>query len=812
MTAARWSVIILLVIGAGEVVTTSAVVLLPFVGIAPLLAASDGPRTSTAMVGVLSVAVAIASGPMNDLAWTTRHNIGILATVIVSVIAWRLATFRTRREAALRDNRPHVERSLRLASAMAAGDIGEWWFDAKAEVARWDESTRRLLGLAPDHREGSFAELVENVHHADRERLESAVLSSSSTGVGFRSDHRVRTADGSLHWIELVGEPLADNGTVTGVVGLVQSTDERHREVEQRDRLLSIEATARNRAEFLERVYEVLAHSIDVEEILDHVTRTVVPDLADCAGIVLTIDRSDREPLIVAHHVDPEADRLIGEHLVADPSSRVGPLTNLEPPAPWTAANRGVVIDLAEDNPAVPEQVRRWADLVDVGSVLSVPIVGPLGVLGVLHLMRGTGRPHPSPSEIELAQELASRTGAALNAAVLYTRLAANRALLQTLQQVTGELAGAATVGDVTRAVLGEGRRAMGAMGAALFVVDHAGALLLQAADGVQVLRELEDIAECARRESRTIDGALDGHGLMAVAVPLFGSAGTIGVLEFLFEEGRLLTGDEVATLDTLGSRVAVAVERAATYDRDHDIALVLQRRLLPDLSHAPPWLEVAAHYEPATGGPIGGDWYQLVDLGDGRVAAVVGDAVGHGLVSAAAMGQLRASATTALTATRDPASALAIVDRFADLGPDTIGASLGIALIHYSGTVTMASAGHPPLMLVPRSGAVRMLEGGRRPLLGYGHHAPAVSQFEHIGVGDTLVLYSDGLIERRRRSFDAGLFELRSILDGLRDLDVDVVCREVIERMSVQADAEDDVAVMVVRRVAGRLTRPRAM
>lgn len=797
MTAGRWAVIVLLVLGIADAVTPAGIVLLPVLGVAPLLSASDGPPVMTVRVGVGAVILAVVSGYSNDIEWNVRHAIGVVSTAIISVIAWRLAVFRSRREVALRDSRTHVERSLRLASAMAAGDIGEWWFDVDTGVTRWDESSRGLLAVSDGSGEGSFAEMIGRLE--ERQRIERDLLVSTSTGMGFRGDYRVRHDDGSLHWVELVGEPLV-NGRVEGVVGLVRSTDQQHHEVEELDRLLAFESSARQGIEFLDCVQEVLGRSLDIEEILDHVTTSIVPQLGDWSAIALTMDRTERNTLFIAHHADPDEDRRLQEHLVSIAA----------PGAPWPFAPLGRVPLTGESQASVvhasrdtelSEAAMQLRDRFDVDHLISVPIVGALGVLGAIHLMRGSRREPPTQMDLDLAEELASRVGAALNTAVLYDRLLTSRSLLQGLQTVTGELASAATFGDVSRAILGEGRRAMDAVGAALFLLDRAGQLHLEAAEGVPAGREAHELAECAVRECQTIDGELDGEGLTAVAVPLSRPDGAVGTLEFVFSPERVLSDGEISALTALGSRTAAAVERASTYDRDHDVALVLQRRLLPDVSHTPPWLEVAAHYEPATGGPIGGDWYQMVELGEGRVAAVVGDAVGHGLVSAAAMGQLRASVTTALTATHDPASALAMVDRFADLSADTIGASIVVALIAHSGTVTIASAGHPPAVLIPRAGPLRVLEDGRRPLLGYGRGAPAMSEFAYLGLGDAIVLYSDGLIERRRRSFDEGLRELVAILGDLRDLEVDVVARELIERMSVHADAEDDVAVMVVRR-----------
>ncbi len=172
--------------------------------------------------------------------------------------------------------------------------------------------------------------------------------------------------------------------------------------------------------------------------------------------------------------------------------------------------------------------------------------------------------------------------------------------------------------------------------------------------------------------------------------------------------------------LVTLGSRCAGALERASLYERDRDIALTFQHRLLPALPQPPDWLEIAA---PLSAGHRDGDRRRLVSGAGswgGRLAAVVGDAVGHGLVAAAAMGQLRASIATAVATDPDPDRAIVAVDLFAAQGADTLGASLAYILFDPDGPARYTSAGHMPAVWVPVGGDCVLLEGGRRPLLGF--------------------------------------------------------------------------------------------
>ena len=234
---------------------------------------------------------------------------------------------------------------------------------------------------------------------------------------------------------------------------------------------------------------------------------------------------------------------------------------------------------------------------------------------------------------------------------------------------------------------------------------------------------------------------------------------------------------------------------------------MTLQKRLLSVLPSTPPWLEASARYVPATAIQIGGDWFQLLDAGSGRIAAIVGDAVGHGLGSAAAMGQLRASIATAVANDPRPGHALAAVDLFARRGADTLGASVACVLLDPLGPARDACAGHPPPLWVGADGRVERLDEGRHPLLGVGepassHHDGTV-RFEQ---GDTLVLYTDGLIERRDEPIDVGIDRLRRCVSDERHRTVEDLCDTILSELVVQAD--DDVALLILRR-ARSITPP---
>ncbi len=150
-----------------------------------------------------------------------------------------------------------------------------------------------------------------------------------------------------------------------------------------------------------------------------------------------------------------------------------------------------------------------------------------------------------------------------------------------------------------------------------------------------------------------------------------------------------------------------------------------------------------------------------------------------------------------------DPARVLDAAEQFARTAEDTMSATFVYLLLSQEPTVRYACAGHLPPVWVRPGQPARLLDEGRRPLLGYGSDprsaaGAASAPFEP---GDTILLYTDGLIERRARPLDKGLALLSRALEELADASVDEICTGVLERLTVDQDIEDDVAVMVVRR-----------
>ncbi len=265
----------------------------------------------------------------------------------------------------------------------------------------------------------------------------------------------------------------------------------------------------------------------------------------------------------------------------------------------------------------------------------------------------------------------------------------------------------------------------------------------------------------------------------------------------------------EISPADTnLSRRVAAilarAVARISVTEREHQIAMSLQERLL-GLGVSSPAAAVSAAYQPA--GEVmrvGGDWYTATPLGPARIGISAGDVVGHGLPAATVMSQLRSALGAAALATDDPAAVLDLLDRYAQTLDDAAFATVAYAIIDTaSGTVSYACAGHPYPLVVGPEGTVTWLKDGRRPPLAVRSFSPeleAQTGSAALPAGSLLLLYTDGLIERRSEPLADGFARLTAAAAGCAQLPAGQACRALISEMTPDQGFADDVAIIAVR------------
>ncbi|MGA9859408.1 MAG: SpoIIE family protein phosphatase [Solirubrobacteraceae bacterium] len=295
------------------------------------------------------------------------------------------------------------------------------------------------------------------------------------------------------------------------------------------------------------------------------------------------------------------------------------------------------------------------------------------------------------------------------------------------------------------------------------------------------------------------------------LVVPLLGTAGLVGLLYLGARPGRQFGDGDLDLLAFAGERVALAIEHAQRFAHGLELVEVLQRGLLPEGLPAHPRLQLAARYRPSGfAARVGGDWYDALLLDDERIGVMIGDVVGHGLRAATTMGELRSALRAFAIEGHSPSEALRCLDRVVHTthGPGMLATVLFLILDTGTETVTLASAGHLPPAVVSPDGHVRLLETTPFPPLGVDDHGTATEHVYPFAAGDTLLLYTDGLVERRGESIDHGLERLRGVL---RDApaEIEALCDRILTGTLGDHPAQDDVAVVTVRLLeqsAGRL------
>ncbi|MEU0672198.1 SpoIIE family protein phosphatase [Streptomyces sp. NPDC006172] len=283
--------------------------------------------------------------------------------------------------------------------------------------------------------------------------------------------------------------------------------------------------------------------------------------------------------------------------------------------------------------------------------------------------------------------------------------------------------------------------------------------------------------------------------------LPLIISSRPVGICVLSYDEPREFPAEDRAVMTSLAGLIAQALDRARLYDVKHELAHGLQQALLPHDLPAVPGLDVAARYLPATHGmDIGGDFYDLIRLGDTAVAAVIGDVQGHDVAAAALMGQVR-TAVHAHSAAGTPDTVLSGTNRLlTDLAPDLFTSCLYARLDFAAGRVTLASAGHPPPLVRRADGDAGPLDVPPGPLLGIDPDAVFPVTEMPLTDGLMLVLYTDGLVERPGVDLDDAIAGLARHLAQARERDLDPLVDTLLGQAGVGAQRLDDVALLALR------------
>jgi PAS domain S-box-containing protein len=286
------------------------------------------------------------------------------------------------------------------------------------------------------------------------------------------------------------------------------------------------------------------------------------------------------------------------------------------------------------------------------------------------------------------------------------------------------------------------------------------------------------------------------------MGVPLLAGGQVTGVIVVSALEPRRFTEEDLLQLGLAADRVALAIDHARVYEREHRIAETLQRSLLPERLPQLPGLAVAARYQPAaTEAEVGGDWYDVISIPAGRVGLVMGDVAGKGLAAASMVGRLRSALRAYALEGHDPPAVVEQLNRlvWTELEESQMATLLYVVLDPAEGTVSWVNAGHLPPLLVVGERIPHFLEGGRSVPLGV---LPFPS-FEEVTVrlepGGTIVLYTDGLVERSGEHLDQGLERLAQVVREA-PASPDALCDHVLLTMLPEGGVQDDVALLALQ------------
>ncbi len=557
---------------------------------------------------------------------------------------------------------------------------------------------------------------------------------------------------------------------------------------------LAIEQAARRKAQdetrALQAVTEALAAAATPAEVGSAVVREGVRALGAHAGMVFAASEDGTALQLVASDGYPDETVALWGTLALSDS------------VPLTDAIRGRELVVLESSEEIAE--RYPALRASEASIVAVPLTVADRLVGGVVI--GSSEVRRS-ADLGLIVSLAGQAAQALDRALLFERERASARRLDKLQAVTAALSTAVTTDDVGRTCLEHAIAGLGAS-AGVIVVRTGGGLIDEGSLTVSTAVEGEGVtgSEVPTGARSAIDACLAGSPIAVsdggwVAVSLAESA--LAVLAPM----PLLPDADREWLLTLASQGGQALDRAGRYETEREIAETMQRSVLPDHLPAVTGATLAARYLPGTVGlQVGGDWYDVIHLDDHRIGLVVGDVVGKGVQAAAMMGQLRNAIRAFSFEHDDPHSVVSKLDSLVLRTIEAAFATLAYLVVDpETGRVDYVLAGHPPPVVRYADGRVVFLDGGRRLPIGVDASLAFEAGAFELEPGSTILLYTDGLVERRGTSLDDSLgllAEAAAASSGGPEQLVDAVLAALVKDEA----RPDDIAVLAMRLASPRV------
>ncbi|HVL85526.1 MAG TPA: PAS domain S-box protein, partial [Pseudonocardia sp.] len=643
-----------------------------------------------------------------------------------------------------------------------------WEADARSmEFTFVSDRAEELLGHPTRRWLGDAAFWPSIIHPDDRDEAVRYCAEHTAAGEDHDFSYRVLTAEGRVLWVhdvvhvvcDAAGEPVALQGVM-------------------------VEVTAQKRAErsatLLAEAGRLLSGPEAPEAKLGALARLLVGEFGDAAVVAVSGPDGLFHRLAVAHPAPEVADRLMA----------LAPNRLPEQLYRQLLSGRPLVVPVSEElNLALARDEADLRNREELGahSVLVVPLVADDDVLGMLSFPNLTVTRGYDDDDLALAEELGRRAAGMVSAHRRHRRE-------HHLQQLAGDLASAGTLAEVAGVLVALMAEVLDSASASVYVAEPDGRLRILHALGYPpeslaafaAIRPDDDVplTACVRTGEPVLLRDLDEIGRRyphllphlertgnrsAAALPLRAGGRIIGTLGLSFATPRRFARDEREFMLALVAQAAPAFERALVADQRREVAETLQQSLLPKSLPRLPGLALAAHYLPgAAGVQAGGDWFDVLPLDENRVAIAVGDVVGQGAAAAAVMGQLRSALAAYLLEGHGPGAALDRLNTYARTVDGSLGSTAAcLVLDHRTSDICWAGAGHPPPLVVDAGGA-RFLDGAGGTVLGLARRPSSVEKALRLGPGASVVLYTDGLVERRGESIDAGLRRLADVTAAL--------------------------------------------
>ncbi len=842
---AQWWVIAaaLAVIGAISIGdTATGAVLAPAVVAAPFLVAvvADGRRT--AIVGAVAVAAAAVSVALQSISATQRVA-DILVVGVGALGATLVAATRSRREAELEIAGAQADLARRLRVALDAGRMGTWSWDMRTNTVDWDDMLEPLFGVEPGTFEKTFEAWAQTLHPDDRAGMVASVEAAVRAGGQFRADHRTIWPDGTVHWIEGRGEAVFDRaGNVIGATGVAIDIDERRRHDLERTTLLASERQARRDFEqsaaalaHLQEVTLGLSGATTVDEIADLILERGIAALGAMNGYFATVD--DTQLTLVMRSQVGYTTQLIDTYRYVD----------IDAPLPAPEVLRTGTPMFVESS---AEGVARYPQF-PRDDIRGAFVVYPLFIEGTPAAVMALGFDETRSFDdgdrayISTVMEACAQ---ALQRALLFDAEQKSRARLRVLLDASERLAALddpdeqlRVAADIAATRIGRWAsiQMLGPDGRLRRVaVAHADPerlaslhqlLSLQVDRGSIGYKVMETrqpmLLPRPRNERLTLSEDKEATEAISrlgwrsgIVTPMIAGGRCVGVLTIGDDRQLPLATADLELASDLGLRAASSYERArllraeqaraATALREseerlaaeHRLVALLQSSILPDELPQVDGLEFAARYHPAESGiEVGGDWYDAFEVAGAGVVIVIGDVAGHGMAAATLMGRVRNAARAFAVEDTDPARLLRRLDRvLQELEEDAMVTAIAAHFDPATRRLRYARAGHPPAALrdgeriefldtvggTPLGAMTRPYETGDRVL------AP----------GALLVCYTDGLVERRDRSIDAGLDWLARRLGETDSIALDALCQSLLDERYSAQPSTDDICVIAMR------------